>query len=267
MFIYSTLKLYHYTMWWFLINHRMWFFFFIFLLTNLYQCSTELYLCDDGPENIPHEQWTNRSVKQLNQTRQYSAYDPNFVQTSQGWRTELPATQYSSRSDYNDWIHHYSSDNISRIPNPSHYPGVYPVDLHSTVTYPLGEISFAGSVDTYPLGEIEPTRSDLDRDGIYSGNSNPNIIEHTKNYRHPDTTYFERLKNRIQRGYNYVDKKIEKDLTKYSEKCVKENIKLDKMYYTKETGWLNRGDLRALNRKGYTVENSKIIKMSCYKTK
>lgn len=273
-------------------KNRLWLYLIIPILYNIYEFSTHTYLFDSDSESLSSVDWRerpvevrNRSVYELDgrsiheldgrsirhlenrfaqtslhnedQTKIYNPYNPNYVQTSQGWRTELPVSHYTSRSE-NNWSINYTSDNISRIPHPSHYRE----DLHSTFSYPLGEIdSQASDVGTYPLGEIEPTRSHLDNNGIYSGNLNSNVIEHTKNYRHPDTTYFSRFINRIKRGFDYIDQKVEKDLVKYHEKCRFQAELERKRLYIKGYGRVTNSELRYLNNSGYSVENSRVVKM------
>nr|YP_010690216.1 hypothetical protein PQ570_mgp20 [Neopestalotiopsis cubana]WBU13055.1 hypothetical protein [Neopestalotiopsis cubana] len=255
-------------------QNRIWIYLILLLLWNIYELSVHPHLFDSDTDSISSMEWRDRPVEVNNSVyeldgrsvhpldnrfaqplentnqRVYNAYNPNYVETSQGWRTELPVNEYTPRNDH--WITDYR--NLPHINHPSHYPG-----QPSTL---LGEIQSEASIaDTYPIGEIEPTRSDLDRNGIYSGNLNSTAVERTTNYRHPDTTYFSRFKNRIKRNVDYVDKKVEKDLTKYHKKHrIEEELHASKLSI-KGHGRITHSDLRTLNNSGYTVENSKIIKM------
>lgn len=259
-------------------QNRIWIYWMIILFWNIYELSVHPHLFDSDTDSISSMEWRDRpvevnnsvyeldgrsvhpldnryaqtSIENTDQGRIYSAYNPNYVETSQGWRTELPVNEYTPRNDH--WITDYTYNNLPRMSHPSHYPGE-----PSTL---LGEINSRASIaDSYDIGEIEPTRSDLDRNGIYSGNLNSTVVERSTNYRHPETTYFSRFKNRIKRSVDSIDQKVEKDLTKYHKKHrIEEELHASKLSI-KGHGRITHSDLRTLNNSGYTVENSKIIKM------
>lgn len=136
--------------------------------------------------------------------RTYNAYDPNYVQTSQGWRTELPTSHSTSHDGY----HHSGHGRVDRIPNPSHYPPSAP-SATTRDSYPLGEISSRGTRHSTLLGEIEPTKSDLNHNGIYSGSSNSGAIVYTKDYR-SNVSLFSVIKDKFIQGYKHYDRKLEK---------------------------------------------------------
>lgn len=153
-------------------------------------------------DNRSIQELDGRSVYELEgNTRQraYTAYDPNYAQTSQGWRTELPTSHSTTHYGH----HHLDTGRVHRISNPSHYPA------SRRDSYPLGEISSPRTQNSTLLGEIEHSRSDLMDYGMYSGgNVKPKAIQHNDN-----TSWFTRL-----------NKKLEKNLSKYSEKGIKERI-------------------------------------------
>lgn len=89
--------------------NRIYLYILFTVLFYIYEGFTHIYLLDDGypdgyadygdssstnGEGSRHDHaWANRPVKV------YKAYDPNYVETSQGWRTELP-TEFNKKKCY-----------------------------------------------------------------------------------------------------------------------------------------------------------------------
>lgn len=146
----------------------------LLMLYNSYDLCVVHVHFDSDSDSITSQGWEGRSVEIMDDNRSiheldgrslyelegnsqntdqrtYTAYDVNYVQTSQGWRTELPTGHFTRHYD-----HHLGSDRLHRVSNPSYYPPSSKRD-----SYPLGEISSRGTRNSTLLGEIEKSRSDL----------------------------------------------------------------------------------------------------------
>lgn len=248
--------------------------FIIFILLAVYNiydiaCSdTHAFLFDSDTDSIASQEWTNRPVQTrsiqeldgipiyemsgtgsqyqsqvinpevINGTRTYNAYNPNYVYTNEGWRTELPENSYSACLSYNDYnVINPDYRNAARIPNVSSYPAQYPID-------------------SYPLGEIEPSRSHLKNNTVHWADQNPMNIKDSHN-----TSFISNFKDKVNNKLSNLDRKLEKDLKKYHESRILEQVESSNNYFIKGQGWITRKDLRDLNRKGFTVQNSKVVKL------
>lgn len=87
----------------------------------------------------------------------YTPYNPNFVNTNQGYKIELDSIP----------VYTNNHEEFVRIPNPSHYP-------HVNSQYPINNIDNVIS--------IEPSRSQIEDQGFYYHTGNKNGIEYSNNY-------------------------------------------------------------------------------------
>ncbi len=133
---------------------------YLLIITIFYLKCNTLYLLDG--DNII--EYANRPVYIMNnyntqEERYYFAYHPGWVETTHGYRVELDASQNPAELDNSEMPR--GSDRYERIDNPAHYP-----KENSTL---LGTVHSSNN-ESYQIGEISPTRSGVERNGIYFGN-------------------------------------------------------------------------------------------------
>lgn len=201
----------------------------------------------------------------VNPDRQYMAYNPGIVPTNQGYRVEIdsrPIYELEGESpNYvgtnqgfipelnNNEIH---PNRILRIPHPSHYNNENYSEFNENNTHSMGDYNRRPQ-------NIEPTRSQLEDNGYYSGNPNPNSV-HIMNVNKPK--FFEKFKDKALNKYNKLEKNYEKSLMREIEKKRELQEYYTKTHYIKkENAWLSSSEVRSLHRKGLTVQNSKLIKI------
>lgn len=258
-----------------ILENRILFYIFIYLAYTLYSYNNVEYLCYDGPGES--SQYNGRPV--------YRAYDPNYVQTSQGWRAEIDGRSIHELSSvpleprYQAYNPNYISTsqgyrvelentqaNLNyttspRIPNPSHYP------LNSPL---LGTIH--SDDRSYTVGIIEPTRSEIEINGYHTGGNNegknyPKYEEH----KGLSTVIKDRCKNigkSINKHYDNNYDRAQRDLSKmkttHSHK-IETNQKIREMTfgenYVKGQGHYSRAELKALHKQGLYIKNGKLKKM------
>ena len=106
---------------------------------------------------------------------------------------------------------------------------------------------------------IEPTRSEMEARGFYSGNPNADP-GHIINVSKPNV--WENFKTKCVTKYTKLEKKYEKSLLKEIERKRQEQEYYKSTYYIKkENSWLSNAELRSLHKQGLTVKNSKIVKI------
>jgi hypothetical protein len=156
--------------------------FIFFFILNIVSFIIKLYLGDSDfsfhistPNNINStydyiidDYNSDSNGSSSNNNTGYLAYHPGVVQTSQGLRVELDAGQLNrgfiaeldtgqTNLDNHNHPGRGYNDNLSNIPEES-----------STL---LGSVH-SSNIQSPRLGEIEPTRSELERSGYYTGNLN-----------------------------------------------------------------------------------------------
>jgi hypothetical protein len=104
---------------------------------------------------------------------------------------------------------------------------------------------------------IEPTKSHLDEQGIYSGNSQL-AVEHSNNYRDPNSSRLDRFKDGFKRAFKTVDNYEEKRYKKYVAKQKIQDELYKNTHYVKGRGYLSDAEVRALRRRGYFIESGAI---------
>lgn len=197
--------------------------------------------------------------------RQYIAYNPGIVPTNQGFRVELdsrPIYELEGQSPNYVGTNHGFLPELNnneihlkytpRIPHPSHYNNGNPHEFIEN------NIRSMENYNRIPQS-IEPTRSQIEDQGYYSGNPNPHSV-HIVNVSKPN--FFKNLKDKTLSKYNKLEKKYDKFLVEEMKK--KRELQEDFIktrYIKKQNTWLCDAEIRSLRRQGYIVQNSKIIKI------
>jgi len=201
-------------------------------------------------------EWSNRSTEihelegntpiesPSHKEKHYVAYNHGVVPTSEGLRIELDNTEA-----------------LPQRPQPNRIPSVWsypPADYQYSTQ--LGSIDSNNDNNSYPLGSLSPTSSHLQENGIYSGSPyfhHRNIPIEKSN----PTSFLTTVKNKVNKIYqkleNFENRLVEESIKRKNEEYLKERS----MYYIKGKGWINKLDRQALHRLGYTVKDSKVIKL------
>lgn len=99
---------------------------------------------------------------------------------------------------------------------------------------------------------------------IYGHNNYATVKEFNKSWKSTDSLR-SKLKSEIKKLSKNPRDYLKKDYYKTREVIIKRNTAIEELerknYYVEGKGWLTREGLRVLNAKGYTVKDSKIIKI------
>jgi len=185
---------------------------------------------------------------QIYEERQYHAWNPGIVQTTEGYRVELENTEIPNQNN-----------GPSRIPNPSHYP---PQDYQYNNDNEYNNNS-SNDVSNKHV-RFEPTRSEMERDDIYFGTSlNTKLKKSTSKY-----SVIKDLKNRVINAARNAEKKYEDSVIKYIDEKLDREERYNRYFspktyiycekYIKGQGILTRAEMNKLVRDGYTVRHGRI---------
>ena len=100
---------------------------------------------------------------------------------------------------------------------------------------------------------------------LYGHNNYPTVNEFNKTWK-PTDSFKSKLKSEFKDLKNNPISYFKKDYSKTREVIIKKNDIMKELerknYYVEGKGWLNSENLRRLNANGYTVKDSKIVKIS-----
>jgi hypothetical protein len=223
----------------------------IFLIVTIFiyniNYSTPI-LFDDGTYSIPElegDTYYARDISHNQPQRIYTAYNPNYVLTSEGYRTELP----NNTVPYN-----FDREYTERIPNPSHYPSYnYPISshphphphphLHPNEDVPV-ELPTTRANNVHFVG-VSPTHSHFSRNEIFHGND-------LTRYSIPKIKNNKGILSKLKKGYFKFESLMEKSILKEEQKRRQLSEYYEKTYGLKNiTKGLSRAELEYLLHKKY----------------
>lgn len=227
-----------------LYNNRLYLYLIYIILFNIYEGFSHIYLLDDGSvsgdtygssheagSSRPSHTWGNRPVKV------YKAYAPNYVETSQGWRTELPNKEVRFDSSLNTtWT--YSVDNSHESGSSNHTSelestkanyyksDIKPSRYHSEWEYSMSDhyqsyirpsrsnLEWDSTGSHHYKSDLEPTRSHLERNGIYAGQAHSSPVLEYCDKRSKFANFKDKFKSDFKRLEKKIDSRLEEEWAK-----------------------------------------------------
>lgn len=250
-----------------LIENRNFFFFFMYILYILCSINIDTIYCDDKLDYNNTTLTSQRDIpgwgkgwRSLNQstppTEGYRPYNPNLIPTNQGFRVELdnreihPSVVNHIPHSYNETSQNsYLGGGRNRPPFPINTP------FSNQESVLLGSIHSDDPSDL--IGIIEPTRSEIEYNGNYAGN--PEYSGELSLVK--SSCCLEKIKNKIRDGYKKLEKWENNMVRRELERRQKEYQLEKSIYYIRGQGWIKPCQLRSLEKAGYTVKDSKVVKL------
>lgn len=209
---------------------------------------------------------TNNYTSTPFNNRIYHAYNPGVVSTTEGYRVEL-ADNNITREQYGANIATDTVEFMRYRGNPHRI--LPPVLSYSDYFDNNNDITRALTHEDQPLndndkeenGRISPTRSDMEKEGIYFGTQ---IDQRLRKSTSSKSCFVKKVYSKAEK----LEKKYEDSVLKYMDRQRElEQYRLCENYI-KGKGYINKKEIWKLINKGYTVKNGKVVKYTDYfKTK
>jgi hypothetical protein len=231
----------------------------IYILLSLFDPSVAY-----AQDRYPAEAYASYYNPVSNPNSQYTPYNLNYVDTTEGYRVEL-----ENRQIYGNRVELENNDTYgNRVPNPSHYPDINIQDpnLGERIPHPSHFNCSKDNVDVPQNNHnvrFEPTESEIMDQGYYYHNSKTSL-----EYIPQKPKFIDRFKKKYKDLNHAIEKDLREDYAKTIERrnmvgksrAGRSSNSVEVETYIRGTGKVSTAELRKLNAKGYIIKNGRVVK-------